>query len=366
MTPEEAKKWADKGTIERNESYLRGHGITKKSIGLEKLSIPMNEFLTGKISKDKYIVENIIPEKSIIGIFGLSGSLKSIFIQYICSCIATGKKVLGKYKVKKSPVYNLSSEVKSDLDRKRYIAIFRGMNINPRRRSYENLQLNYLDRSKVSLLSDRTFYDELKEDLISHRTKVLVIDTLSPLIMDYDDNKSSAIVEVFKTKLFPLVDELGLSIIFIMHSQKTGKDFLGSIKIKASADLFYEVLRDDVTNEIQLLSHKDREGEHNIKLKVDFESKPDNKTYKISFNHLDSYYGKQSVTSKGIDVSKISIAKETILNKLSEKELIYTDLVNLHKIIGVGEKTIKRAIKELYETHQIKKLKGKERGYTLS
>lgn len=352
---ENKKKWYEK--------RKNGNAVIKDEDKLS--SVPMNYFLKGKMPKDKFIVDNIIPEKSIIGVFGLSGSLKSILFENICCCVATGTKFLEKIKVKKCPVYYLSSEVNKELDFKRFNAIFRGLNINPRKRKYENLQLNYLERGNVSLLSDPVFYDALKEDISKQKTKLLVIDTLSPLVMDYDDNKSSQMVEVFKTKLFPLVDEFGLSIIFVMHSQKTGKDFLGSIKIKASADLFYEVSRDDATNEIELLSHKGREGEHNLKIKVDFESRPNNKTYKISFKHLDSYQGKQSPDNKGIQTNKISMAKETILQVLAENELIYSDLVKLHKNIDVGEKTIKRAIKELYDAHEIKKLKGKDRGYAL-
>ncbi len=322
----------------------------------------MPEFLRN-IKKVKRIIERFVHQKAIITIFGEPASCKSILANYIACCISTGAKFFGKYKTIKLPVLYLSSENPQRIDAVRFKAIFKGMKINAIRRALKNLHLFYCERKDIGILNDEIYFSKLENTIRDEGIKVLIIDTLSPMILDLDDNKASEVVFIFKNRLEPLVDNYGITIIFLMHSQKSGRDFLGSVKFKASVDAFYELKREE--DKLSFLSHKDREKEHNLDFRIKFENK--NEELKIiHFEHLEEYEGKQSPNNKNNNPVKSEQTKEIILNLLKEKELKYKEIVENCISQGFAVATIKRAINSLWETKKIYKKQGKEGGYCVS
>lgn len=348
-----------------NDGYVTSIKEEVKTIN----AIKLNQFLSVHDKKEHPIIKNFLPEKSIVAVFGEPGSLKSFLGSYVGLVASSGKKFLGSFKTRKCNVMILSAENPERIDRKRLKAICKGLRINPRRRKFENLRLEYVGRKDIGLLNYEPYYESLKEKIRESRIKLLVIDTLSCMISDLDDNRANEIVQVFNERLFPLVDEFGLSILFLLHSQKTGKDFLGSIKLKASVDIFYEAKRDENDhNKLSVLCHKAREGEYNFDLDVRIESDEKDGLRKVEFILTKSYEGKQSVASKGLETKKIDVAKEIILNALrnrGDKEYSYGELISLSNS-NVSKITMKRAITILYDDHKIFKQKGKNKGYAIS
>lgn len=313
--------------------------------------------------EEKPIIEKLIEDKSVNLMFGESGSLKSILAMGLTCCVAAGKKFLN-LKTIRTPVLYLSTENPIRIDSKRFRAVFRGLGINAQRRKPENLPLFLCSREGISTLNDPIYYESLKQTIAERRIKLLVIDTIAPLILDVNDNSAQEIVRVFNNCLFPLVDEFGLSILIIHHSQKTGKDFLGSVKIKASCDSFYEIQRDD--NVLHILAHKTRnDAEYNIDSNVSFINKK-NKLHKISFEFVRDYYGKQSSSNKHNDLNQKEKAVQLILGELNENELRYGEIVSLCTSQGISEPTAKRTISSLYKSLKIKKKPGENGGYCVS
>lgn len=320
----------------------------------------MRDFLQESDKKERPIIKYLVPEKSITTIFGEPGTLKSILASHIGCCVATGKKFLGQYPVKKGCVLILSTENSEKTDKKRLRAIFKGMKVNPVRRKIKNLQLLIYGRNTIDLLSNLGYYANLEKTIANNNIKLLIIDTLSPMISEIDDNRASSIVDTFKKQLFPLIDKFQISIILIMHSQKTGRDFLGSVKYKASVDAFYELSRkDDI---LELLCHKHREGEHNLKIKASFEEKKE-KLNKITFEFLEEYAGKQSAKNKENNPALIEQIKTFILNELQVKELQYGEIIKNCISKGFSKTTSRRGINSLYELNKIAKKQGKNGGY---
>lgn len=323
-------------------------------------------FLKVNDAKEKPILKPFIPEKSIIGIYGEPGTLKSIFVNYVGSCIASGKKFLDQYPANQQAVLILSTENSERTDRKRLKSIFKAMRINPVRRQYKNLKLKILSRNKVNVLNDEFFFNDLCRIIEESQIKLLIVDTISPLLMDTNDNQASEIVRAFNERFFKLIDLYGISVLFTMHSQKTGKDFLGSVKYKASVDAFYELEREN--NTLTLLCQKHREGEISLRLEVDFETKNEN-LYKINFKFLEEFLGKQSSRGSkakdnpGDNPAKINLAKETISDLLREKELKWKEIMEELILRGISNSTGKRAMNYLFETKFIGKKPGKTGGY---
>lgn len=327
-------------------------------------SIPMGLLLKEKVEKDSYLIENLILENSIITIYGEPASLKSIVANYISCCIATKTKFLGKFKTKKAKVLYLSAENPKNLDLERFKAIFKGMKIIPAKRKKENLLFEYVGRKDIGILNDDSFYTTLNEKISSEGINLLVIDTLSPLIMNLNDNEARAVVEVFHNRLMPLIDKYNIAILLVMHSQKTGKDFLGSVKFKGESDLFFESERkDDGSGVIVLNCMKARRGEFSFEFKVDFINRKGYNPYKIDFTYQNSYYGKQTPHSKGVDFSQIKKAEEIIKQLLLDSELKYSEILSKGTEASISVSSMKRAMNNLYRNHIIKKRMGKNGGY---
>jgi hypothetical protein len=377
-------KWNSAGVDYQERTYQRAfdywHGLdeegrakfferNKKNTVFEELEqenyspCTAKDFLSVPDKKEKPIINPLVLEESIITFFGLPGSLKSILAVYLSVCISTGGKFLNRYKCRKQNVLYLSTENSERLDRKRLRAICRGLKIVPAKRSLDNFRFFYVPRKKISVLNDSKYYNALLEIIRDKKIKVLVIDTLSPMILDTKDG-AEEVVKTYNTKLFPLIDEFGLSIILIMHSQKTGFDFLGSVKHKASADLFYKVERDDETNLVTLGCHKGREGETNISFKVIFSSKTKlSSKLSCDFEFVKEWQGRQTPKKKEDNTKKEDNVKEYVLEILKNAELSYTEMTEKCISNGFSPATTHRAINSLYESQIIAKQPGKRGGY---
>lgn len=350
-------KWAE----EKNKELIET-GILQKNLQSQRIT----DFLKEEIPKEHPIIKNILPEKSITIIYGAPASCKSIFTQYMGFCIATQRRFLDVYPTRKQNVLFLSTENPKKTDRKRFNALCKGMGINARRRSFKNFKFRYLNRKSVGYLSDDDYFESLSNEIEKNNIEVLIIDTISPLISNLDDNRASEMVRIFNNNLFSLVDKFNLSIILTMHSQKSEKDFLGSVKIKASADVFYELKRDDDNTDVLFLNcHKNRDGEHNLEMSIKFLEKKD--TLKnISFEFLKEFKGKQTIRRKE-KKKQSEKAEEIVLQVLEENgELQYKNIVLECEKLGEATATIKRAINSLYETKKILKKHGKRGGYYVS
>lgn len=321
--------------------------------------------LMGNLKKKRNpIIKNFVEENAIHTFYGNTGSLKSFLLIYMSVCIASGKPFLNHYKTRKCPVLYLSGENHVDLEAERVNAIAKGLKINIKRRAYKNIQFKHFSRKQIKLLNNNFYYEHLRETIEKNKIKVLVLDTLSVMTLDVNDNASQEIMKIFSEKLFPLVDEFGLSIIIIAHSQKTGKDYLGSVKNKGSVDLFFKVVREG--NIIKLNCEKGRRGEHNCEIKVDLITHKDtDKPIKsITFNFLSESEGIIKEKEKQDISNKIEQAKELILGELEGgDELSFTDLLKICANNGISANPFKKAMNQLYDSKEIRKKAGKRGGY---
>lgn len=332
----------------------------EKQIG----GVSLGNLLRERERKVQKIIDKFFLQQNLHIIWGLPASLKSFFSNYVACCVATGSKFLNRYKVQKMPVTYLSTENSQQLDIKRFRVVTRGMGVNPKKRNFENCQLIYFGRNGIGELTNPNYYEQLKNHLTEHQTKLLIIDTISPMISEVDDNQASQMVGIFKNYLYPLIDEFGLSIVALMHSQKGGRDFLGSVKIKASCDYFYEVLREEGSF-LSLLCHKGREGEYNLRMKVDFREK-DCGLRAVKFQFVSEFDGIQTPDTKGLDIGRVEPCKTLILKLLKENEISWTGLFNICKSDGYTKSTFQRAMRKLYESSKIRKNSRKGGGYYIS
>lgn len=370
MANSKTDKWNEKPLSYRNLTYDKAvaictHEKQNWENGInqfkEKIYSPIHakKFLSGKIEKEIPIIKNILQQESLTIIYGAPASCKSLLANYLAACISTGKKFLDNYSCKKMPVMILSTENGERTDIKRMRAIFRGLKIAYNRRKPENLQFFYLGRHGISVLNDENFYSQLCQTIEDNGIKLLIVDTISPLIMNRNDNLGNEIVDTFNNFLFPLIDKYKLSIILTMHSQKTEKSYLGSVKIQACADTFYE-LRRESDSQIALLCEKNREGEHNLRMNINFQMKNE-VLDKIQFKFIEEFAGKKQKLKK--QESKTAACHAFVLDLLEDNELKHGEIVTACISEGYTENIAKKAISFLYNEEKIHKHHGKDGGY---
>lgn len=359
---ENGQKWefldcVKKSILLVHEDYVERKGKIEEERKIFEVS-HVKDFLRD-ITKTKYLIYPFFSEKSINLLWGSPASFKSLFALYMASCLSTGKKFLKKYKTKKTSILYCSGENPSNLEQVRLKAVFKGMEISLRRKN-DNLQFHFLPRKHCSTFLNNKFYLYLEEYVEKNKIKFLIFDTFGSFSSGIDDNKSNDILSFFSDYLFPLVDKHDLNILLIHHSQKTGRDFLGSVKIMGEVDNSYELVRDG--ENLSLLAHKSRDGEHNLTMKIEFENYK-NQLKKVRFKHISEFDGKMTPNSK--NESKIESAKSLILEHLLGKEMGFNEIMRGVLAKGLKTSTIKRAIGSLYDEKLIKKT-SKSGGYVVS
>lgn len=203
-----------------------------------------------------YIIENIIQPKENSMVVGASGCGKSLNMLYQAICIASGRKYLKKYKVKKNPVLVVSAENSIEVDKDRIEKIRKGLRIRKK-----DLPLYFLPRSECQDILGIGFQAALAETIEKYNIKVVFLDTINPLTPELDDNKAQDVTKVFNNFIKPFCDNYGVHICFLHHTGKTGNSYLGSVKWKANVDNVFRLDRKGLSSKVKMFNEKNRKGE---------------------------------------------------------------------------------------------------------
>lgn len=273
----------------------------------------------GNLPTKQYLIERlqILPGNlTLLCATGCSG--KTMLVQYIASCVSSGKQLFDTFPVMKGSVVHIDQEQSYDQTHKRYIRIANGLNIN----SIDVNRVNYNKR-----FDDPDLYlKDMEEGLITLCTnKVLcIIDSLKAV--SFADENSSSIEVILK--MFKRVAEKTKCSIICVHHKGKGKDAKqsgrGHSSIYDSCDVQLDL---EVNNEIYELScAKNREGKYfdGIKYQLSDEGtfyKSQNCTDKLVF----------SLLQDDIKSSKQSHREKIIEILMNQNNIKYNDLFELVK-----------------------------------
>lgn len=220
-----------------------------------------------------YIVENMLYPQEIGMRYGKSGGYKSLFMLYLAVCIASGRKVFNKFKVKQCPVAILSAENHKRSDKKRIQSIIRGLGIRKK-----NIPLYILPREQCGDLLNGQFKQKICDFIKEKDIKILFLDSINPLTPDIDDNTQREVERVFKEFLRVVVDIYGCAVEFLHHTDKQERNFLGSIKWKGETDSVFRIEREDLETTFKIFHEKHREEESPVYEVAVLRDKTANKT----------------------------------------------------------------------------------------
>lgn len=353
-------KWNEKPISYRELTYNKAvsyvtnkkegwnNGQNKAIENLELGAIELNT-LTKQDCKTKWIIEGLAEEETIIMSFGQSNSFKSLITLGKAICLAKGSKFLGRYKVVPQKVLYISAENSRIRDIQRAKSIMKGLNL----RKVPNLWV--LPREKCEDVLTDSFKNKLSSFIEKHNITYVIIDTMNPVTPSIDDNKAQDVMKVFNNFLFPFIDKHKLTIEYLFHTDKRGKDFLGSTKWKGNSDNQFCFERDTerLSDFVTISNVKNRAGEQeNIKLKVIGVKNNKGEFVKTVFTFLEQKGVGRRTAKKWSQSDK---AKYQIKESLKKSKMDYSNLSKeVMKKQNVSLGTFKSALKDLKATDEVK------------
>lgn len=288
-----------------------------------------------KVNKN-YIIQDVLEPKESGMLYAPSGSFKSLLALYQAVCIASGKKYLGKFKVKKQAVLILSAENRIETDKKRIKEIMRGMRLRKK-----DIPLYILPRNECQDILYPEFQAQIENFITEKNIKVLYLDTINPLTPEVDDNKAKDVTIVFNSFIKPLCDNFNCSVVFLHHTGKDENNYLGSIKWRANVDKVWRIDRNKLSQTFKIYNEKGRDGEASVKeVKIEFSDD------KIEFSFMGTEQAQ--VFSKKKKMSQAEFFKlklnELIQDKKTDRAKIQAIFIQ-HKI-KFSRATLDRAIQE--------------------
>ncbi|MBW2985667.1 AAA family ATPase [Candidatus Woesearchaeota archaeon] len=300
-----------------------------------------------KLKKPKNdLVAGIIPQKSLIMVYGPPKSFKSIFLMDLCACLQTGRDFLGKFKTKKTNCLYI------DVENNKYLIKDRLERIRRHHRIRRIKGFYYLTReSRIDIL-ESLFIEHLKDIINVYDIGFLVLDTL-PKMSDYDTNSEREVNKIFN-EFFRVIQEdedlKDISIAFILHTNKGQQSFLGSQAYHGIVDCSYKLIKDP----------KDKS-----KVGITSDNRGENITFGLQINFTDKEiksnlyeYAGPPIKSRETKTDKTSNLIMNLFEKTNRMKKVEITQ-ELSKIEKITDYSIKNALKTLVDTN---KLSNKEKG----
>ncbi|MCA9495324.1 MAG: AAA family ATPase [Nanoarchaeota archaeon] len=248
---------------------------------------------------DSFLIKDVIYPKTTTMIYSPPGEFKSIICIHMAVCVAAGKPWMN-FETEQSPVLFCDKENNDQINKERVLGIIKGEN--------ESLEIPLRFLRREGDLLDPNFVEKFRKKIIEYNIKLVFLDTIHRFA-NYDENSSNDINKFYVDVLQPLIEETGISIIFLHHTTKDGKyrgsgDFLGMV------DTSYSVKRNKSRQKkdtkFQIINEKSRSGEIDvINGEIDFILNERNKLDEIIISPIKN--------------GKKEVIKDTVFNQILNK-----------------------------------------------
>jgi len=198
----------------------------------EKIQILWDDDLdTFEIEEKNWIVEKLIPSRSVCVLTGKRGTMKTFIALQMAYSIASGEDFLGKFQTKQGGVLYLDKENGVPIMKGRKNLIKTGMDLK------EKLKVGYICFSQLKIDKNTDVW-KIEEEIINHKPTLFIVDTYRRGIT-FDENDAGAVSHLFVDVLRPLVEKYNISILLIHHDRKgrIGETTDEMDEIRGSSDL---------------------------------------------------------------------------------------------------------------------------------
>jgi hypothetical protein len=199
----------------------------------------------------KYLVENLIHEKSITVLYGDGGVKKTWASIFLGACVATGQ-VWGNFSTEKTRVLFIDEENGESEMKIRVAMCARGTLAIP----VESVDLRYISLAAFHL-DDPQSEATLTNVILAQAAGLVIFDALADLMIG-DENTKQDTQPVFNA-LRRIAEKTGVAILLIHHANKTG-GFRGSSVVKDAPDILIQAESDPESPFINFKTEKNRQG----------------------------------------------------------------------------------------------------------
>ncbi|MFC1704710.1 AAA family ATPase [Nanoarchaeota archaeon] len=282
----------------------------------------------------EYLVDKIIPNPSVSMLFGAPASFKSMVATQMALCIATKENFLN-LKTRQAPVLLCDLENGLIEIRKRLTQMVKGLALED-----TNMPL-YITETQIDLRSPNHIA-ELVNIINKKKIKLVIFDTLHRFGC-YDENSSNDINELYN-KVFSPLKRLGISVLFLHHSNKKGGNYRGSSDFLGNVDVAFSICKHGET--FTIYHEKNRFGKSDEQIHGEVRFKEDS----IALEEREE---------PSIKEEKGKLVRDFIISILSKQPSSAKDIIDdineRHAELEASDKTIRRQLKALVDEGICKK-----------
>jgi len=210
-----------------------GWGISEPKLdfkNLDKTNSKSKEILETRTFSDfrnlkkdnNYFVKGFILPKTVTMIYSPPGQFKSFLSLYLGMCISVGKPWLN-LETKEHNVLYLDAENNDQILKERMEGIFKGNGFEESKE--EPLPKLHIAKRVVLMDNKKNIHygwvNALAKKIRDEKIKIVFLDTLHRYC-GYDENSSDDVNKLYTEIFQPLIEEFGVSIVFLHHSSKAG------------------------------------------------------------------------------------------------------------------------------------------------
>lgn len=346
---------AQRGVL-RGEKAIQAIEIAKDRYGLRQietikgvakqenqLNIIWDNELQGYEEEEKeWIIERLIPNRSVCVLTGKRGTLKTFLALLMSYSISSEKPFLDYYKCKKGGVLYLDKENGLFIMKKRTRMIKEGLNLDS-----DALKVGFIcfSQIKIDRISD---IEKLEEVIKEYHPTLLVIDTYRRGI-SFDENDAGSVSSLFVDILRPLVEKYNFSILLIHHNRKSGKgsgdemdEIRGSSDLANYSDIILKTERKGESLILKQLKNRNAREEDPIKIDINFNEE----ILKMSFS---GEFEVQTQTNRCVELLTVWMCQNEITHfKTSDaKKIAFKE--------GIKETNFKYALNDMENLGLIKR-----------
>lgn len=293
-----------------------------------------HELQTYEEEEKEWIIEKLIPTKSVSIITGKRGTLKTFVTLAMAYSIASGYDFLNKYSVRQGKVIYLDKENGIGIMKQRTAMLKKGMELE-----VGTFPIGFIcfSQLKVDKLNDISKIEELIQE---EKPLLLVIDTYRRAV-SFDENDAGEVSRLFVDTLRPLVEKYDLSIILIHHNRKGNgessdemDELRGSSDLANYADVILKMERNSNTLILKQLKNRNAQEEVPIKILNEF-----------SDDYVKLWYEGEYIKKNASE----RFAEEVIIWLSSRDDVVFktSELKDLALQKGVKKNNMHNALKEL-------------------
>ncbi len=246
------------------ETYQDLWKMGEESGKLNLLTERVGDLLHEKFSPEVWVVDQLIPDKSVTILSGSPGSFKTWLYMEIAVKVAKGEKAFGNFNTKQTAVLVVDEESGRPRLQKRFKQLA----------ATDDLPIHLLSRTGYKM--NQLYADGIAEKAIELGASLVIFDSLTRFMSEKSDENASGDMARLMDYYRQLADS-GLAVLILHHNRKDGagksspaQALRGSSDILAAIDCHIAVSRVGQSESIELTQTKNRDIWEPVPFKLRF------------------------------------------------------------------------------------------------